>query len=165
MNRIVSTAILLWVLCIGPLWALPVNPAKPVNLTELAETVAKHLYSYNFENIEFNLTQMKPYFTERGYRRYRKALAISKNVDFVRKNKMQVTGVLLQGATLEKQLNKNEWVYRTKMKVTFSGPGKTRQNTLWVLMRLVRFHGKSTEQEIGVDQVVAYPTSLEPKRA
>ena len=143
-----------------------INPNKALNLGEFSEKVARKIYDYNFENVDYNLNSIKSYFTERGYRRFRKALSISKNADYVRKHKLQVSNVLLQEAKLEKRLSENEWVYRMKLKVKFSGVSIKKQNTLWVLMRLLKYKQDQPQlfDEIGVDQVVVYPTSLEPRR-
>lgn len=153
--------VMVWLLLAELAYSQLIEPVKPDYLKHLSEQVATMVYRYDYHNYRHSFDKLNHYFTPEGWRKFQVALAISHNVDFVKKHRMHVDGVILQKARLVKQLKEDEWLYRVKMRVNFKGPRTRRRNDLWVWLQLKRYQDKTGHVHVGVKKVVAYPTNLD----
>jgi len=59
--------------------------------TQFSKQVVDALYNYNYQNYQKKLNEASDYFTNLGWRKYKKGLDASNNVQAVKKMKMTVT--------------------------------------------------------------------------
>jgi intracellular multiplication protein IcmL len=125
-------------------------------LTTWANKAAVAAYTYDFVNYEQQMNDVRPYFTEAGWRSYESS--IQGLITRIQENKLFVNGVVTGAPVISNQgeLPGHGYTWRIQLPflVTYQSAEATSKKKFLVKLMIIRIPTNQNPQAIGIDQFI-----------
>ncbi len=117
-----------------------------------SEKAAIQSFTYNSENIDEKLLNLKNCFTDQGYTSYTDALSKSGNVEAIKSQQLSVSSIV-DGKTKINKLEDHKWQIKVPLQVVYQNNKEKLTQLLFIDMLVAR----KVSGDLGISQIIAAP--------
>ena len=123
-------------------------------ISQWAADIARKSYTFDFIHWKTQLSDLSVYFTKNGYNEFLTALNESGNVEAVRKKRLVGNAIASPPAITNEGLldGRYTWQVEVPLRVSYVSSEETVQQSLLVILTIVRANTLSNEHGLAVDQ-------------
>jgi intracellular multiplication protein IcmL len=140
-------------------------PLKEPNLStqpllQWATEAATSCYNFDFNRLETQIANLKPYFTAQGYQHYIEALQAENTLVDVKEKLLIVSAVPLKAPVILREavatsMDKYAWQVQLPLLVTYQSSSELKKSEITVTMLIVRVDTLESPKGIGIAQFLA----------
>lgn len=132
-----------------------ITPQQEVNndlVITWSEKAAIQSFTYNNENIDNKLKDLKNCYTQQGYTSYTDALNQSGNIEAIKTQQLNVSSIV-DGKTKISKIEDNKWQLKVPLQVVYQNSKEKLTQLLFIDMLVSR----KASGELGILQIIAAP--------